>query len=264
MAGRGWLLIALLLACDKDDGTRGWAVASSGSDDATSAEDAAGGADTGGSGSLGGTDSAGVDASTATAGDSVDGTVDPGGAGDAATTDGHGTPAGDSVASEEVLEGVNEPPAFSLMDLNPASGSYTQSLGSGKLSGKLVLAVFHNAADSDSRARAVALEQLRASYEGHEGPAPAIVAINELGTGASITGYVEQGSTTVQFPVLQDTDVDAVWLKFGAERQDMLLLDLQGGLPGAIVRTWVGADQLDPTDATQRAALQQAIAAWLK
>ncbi|GMV42674.1 MAG: hypothetical protein AMXMBFR64_43900 [Myxococcales bacterium] len=264
MAGRGWLLIALLLACDKDDGTRGWAVASSGSDGATSAEDTAGSADTGGSGTQGATDSATGDATAAATSDSAGDTAEPGGDGGVATTDGHGSPAGDSVASEEVHEGVNEPPVFSLMDLNPASGSYTQTLGSGKLSGKLVLAVFHNAADSDSRARAVALEQLRASYEGHEGPAPAIVAINELGTGASITGYVEQGSTTVQFPVLQDTEVDAVWLKFGAERQDMLLLDLQAGLPGAIVRYWTGADQLDPTDSTQRAALQQAIATWLK
>lgn len=262
-------LALLAAACDSDDGTAGWTIATSASGDSTSsADDASTTEDTGTVTDTGGTATTDVPTTDAVATDGAtqDGATTDGATADGTTTSGDTTPSTDGdVGAEDIPSTVNEPPIFSLVDLNSASSGFATTNGSGKLSGRLVLAVFHNAADSDSRTRAVALEQLRASYEAQGGSQPAIITINELGTGNSIQDYVNQGSTIVQFPVLQDTDEDAVWLAFGAERQDMLLLDLQDGLPGGIVSTWtVATGQLDPTNADDLATLQAAIASTLK
>lgn len=283
----GAALLWLLVACDKDDGTRGWTVASSSSSsgDTTSAAADTGSSSGGsttvdtGSGGGGGT----TDAGATTSGDAVDSgaTGSDGAAGDALTThdvatpqDGSAPDAGpspdaavaDTVTPHDVAGDVQTTPdagptapSVSLQDINPNSPTYWDVVDSASLSGKVVLLAFHDVANTGCRARALPLESLRGTLEANFGTSAKVVAIAAQGGELQVANYATQGAQKVFFQILLDTIAADAWTAWGVSVNDMILVDLRGGAPGTIVERWTGVGQLDPTQQDQYDDLLQVI-----
>ena len=75
---------------------------------------------------------------------------------------------------------------------------------------------------------------------------------------AYVESYCTYGDAVKLWPIIMDTTEADLWATYEAAKDDMLLVDVQGGSP-SIVESWMGSDKIYPSQPSGEQALKDAI-----
>jgi len=65
------------------------------------------------------------------------------------------------------------------------------------------------------------------------------------------------------WPIIMDTSEIALWSAYDAGKDDLVLIDQQGGSPPTIVAAWKGIEKIFPADDADKQTLLDALDAHL-
>jgi hypothetical protein len=78
-----------------------------------------------------------------------------------------------------------------------------------------------------------------------------------------VESYCTYGDALKLWPIVMDTAEADLWVAYEANKDDMLLIDQQGGAAPMIVESWMGANKIYPSQDTGKQTLTDTIDAHL-